>query len=128
VVINKHLVADLDRAGLWNERMKELIVAHNGSIQKINGIPDSMKQLYKTAWEISQRVLIDQSADRGMYVCQSQSLNLFTERPSIKSLSSMHFYSWERGLKTGVYYLRTQPAARPIQVSVAPDICVSCSA
>jgi ribonucleoside-diphosphate reductase alpha chain len=127
VVINKHLVSELIRDGVWCERMKELIVSHNGSIQKINGISDDLKRLYKTAWELSQRVLIDQSADRGIYVCQSQSLNLFSERPSIKSLSSMHFHSWERGLKTGIYYLRTQPAARPVQVSIAPDICESCS-
>jgi ribonucleoside-diphosphate reductase alpha chain len=128
VVVNKHLVKDLLAIGLWNTKMKELIISHNGSVQNIQSVPSSIKELYKTAWEISQKALINLSADRGIYVCQSQSLNLFMQRPSIKSMSSMHFYGWERGLKTGIYYLRTQAAAQPIQFTIEPGTCESCSA
>ena len=96
-------------------------------MQNIAVIPDDIKRIYKTAWELKQRVLIDQAADRGMYVCQSQSLNLFVARPDLRTLSSMHFHSWSRGLKTGIYYLRTMPASQPVQVSIAPE-CESCSA
>ena len=128
VVVNKHLVKNLLDLGLWNTKMKELIISHNGSIQNINNIPDVVKELYKTAWEISQKALINLSADRGIYICQSQSLNLFVQRPTIKSLSSMHFYGWERGLKTGIYYLRTQAASQAIQFTIEPGTCESCSA
>lgn len=128
IVLNKHLVNDLIKEKLWNPNMKDLIIAHNGSVQDIQNIPASIKELYKTAWEISQRTLINMASDRGMYVCQSQSLNLFVPRPTIKLLSSMHFHSWESGLKTGVYYLRTQPASSPIQFTINPDVCETCSA
>jgi len=128
VIINKHLVKTLLSLGVWNKSMKDSIVSNEGSIQHVETIPKSVKALYKTAWEISQKTLIDQAADRGMYVCQSQSLNLFMQRPSIKALSSMHFYSWKKGLKTGIYYLRTLPSAKPIQFSIAPELeCTSCS-
>lgn len=126
VVLNKHLVKDLLEAGLWNEDMKNKIIANHGSVQPIQNIPDEIKRLYKTAWELKQKVLIDQAADRGIYVCQSQSLNLFVPRPDLRTLSSMHFYAWNKGLKTGMYYLRTMPASQPIPVSLRPD-CESCS-
>jgi len=127
VVVNKHLIRDLTDAGLWTETLKNQIVGQHGSVQNIAEIPDDIKRIYKTAWELKQRVLIDQAADRGMYVCQSQSLNLFVARPDLRTLSSMHFHSWSRGLKTGIYYLRTMPASQPVQVSIAPE-CESCSA
>tara|TARA_Y100000389_G_scaffold136750_1_gene134332 strand:+ start:3764 stop:6031 length:2268 start_codon:yes stop_codon:yes gene_type:complete len=126
VVLNKHLVNDLMKAGIWNEQMKNKIIANQGSVQSIKDIPYETKQLYKTAWELKQKVLIDQAADRGMYVCQSQSLNLFVPRPDLRTLSSMHFYAWDKGLKTGMYYLRTMPASQPIPVSLRPE-CESCS-
>ena len=129
VVVNKHLIYDLIQLGIWNKSVKDTIILNEGSIQNVNGIPDHIKNLYKTAWEISQKTLIDQAADRGRFVCQSQSLNLFLQRPTIKALSSMHFYSWNKGLKTGIYYLRSLPSAKPIQFSIAPSQeCVSCSA
>ena len=122
-IINKHLVNDLVKANLWSTGLKDQIVAHNGSVQNIDTIPKDIKDLYKTAWEISQKVIIEQAADRGAYICQSQSMNLFVPRPSVKILSSMHFYAWSKGLKTGMYYLRTKPAADPIKFT----ICESCS-
>lgn len=128
VVINKHLVKDLQEHNLWNTEMKDTIIRHNGSVQNIPQIPNTLKQLYKTAWEISQKVLIDQSADRAPFICQSQSLNLFIAKPSIQKLTAMHFYAWNKGLKTGMYYLRTQPAANPIQFTISPsEICENCS-
>ena len=125
VVLNKHLVKDLLDLGKWTTDLKNKIIFHNGSIQNIPEIPQSMKDIYKTAWEIKQRHLIDQATERGRYVCQSQSLNLFMAKPSVKALSSMHFYAWAQGLKTGIYYLRTQPAANPVQFTLNP--CESCS-
>jgi ribonucleoside-diphosphate reductase alpha subunit len=128
VVINKHLVRDLLRIGLWNRKLKDKIVYHNGSVQNIQEIPQNIKNLYKTSWELKQKVLIDQAVGRGKYICQSQSMNLFVARPTIKLLSSMHFYSWEQGLKTGIYYLRTQPASVPVPVTLDPSlICETCS-
>jgi ribonucleoside-diphosphate reductase alpha chain len=127
VILNKHLVYDLLKLGLWTPQLKDTIILHNGSIQNIVDIPNNIKQLYKTAWEISQKAIIDQAAERGQFVCQSQSMNLFVSRPSLSALSSMHFYAWEKGLKTGMYYLRTQPVANAIQFSIEPT-CTSCSA
>lgn len=128
VVINKHLVRDLLKLGIWNKTLKDKIVYHNGSVQNIQEIPQDVKDLYKTSWELKQKVLINQAVGRGRYICQSQSMNLFVARPTIKLLSSMHFYSWEQGLKTGIYYLRTQPAAAPVQVTIDPNlICETCS-
>jgi len=111
-VINKHLIQDLIRLGIWNSDMKENLLANSGSVQNIASIPDEIKALYKTVWEIKQKVLIDHSADRGVYVCQSQSLNLFVEDPDIAKLTNMHFYAWKKGLKTGIYYLRTRPKVK----------------
>ncbi len=118
IVVNKHLLMDLVRLGLWNNDMKNKIIAANGSVQNINEIPTEIKELYKTVWEIKQRTVIDMAADRGAYICQSQSLNLFIADPNFAKLTSMHFYAWERGLKTGMYYLRTKPAASAIKFTV----------
>jgi ribonucleoside-diphosphate reductase alpha chain len=118
VVVNKHLLKDLVELGLWNNQMKEAIILANGSVQNIDSIPAEIKELYKTVWEIKMRNIIDMAADRGAYICQSQSLNLFINAPSASKLTSMHFYAWKKGLKTGMYYLRTQAAAQAIKFSV----------
>ncbi len=120
VVVNRHLVKKLQELDLWSTEMKDMIILHNGSVQNIPNIPADVKKLFKTAWELSQKVLIDQARDRGYFICQSQSMNLFVESPSIAKLSSMHMYSWKQGLKTGLYYLRTRPKAAPIQVTLDP--------
>jgi ribonucleoside-diphosphate reductase alpha subunit len=127
VVVNKHLVNHLKEAGLWSKEMKDLMVKAGGSIQNIVDIPKEIKDLYKTVWEISQKCIIDMAADRGRYIDQSQSMNLFMESPTVSKLSSMHMYAWKAGLKTGMYYLRSKAKARPIQFSLEPD-CVACSA
>jgi len=127
VVVNKHLVEDLKKVGLWSKEMKDLMVKAGGSIQNIVDIPDDIKKLYKTVWEISQKCIIDMAADRGRFIDQSQSMNLFMESPTMSKLSSMHMYAWKAGLKTGMYYLRSKAKARPIQFSLEPD-CVACSA
>ncbi len=127
VVVNKHLVEDLKKVGLWSKEMKDLMVKAGGSIQNIVDIPDAIKNLYKTVWEISQKCIIDMAADRGRFIDQSQSMNLFVESPTLSKLSSMHMYAWKSGLKTGMYYLRSKAKARPIQFSLEPD-CVACSA
>lgn len=118
VVVNKHLLKDLISRGLWNEDMKYKLIARNGSVQDIPEIPQDLKDLYKTAWEISQKAIIDMSADRGAFICQSQSLNIFMENANFKKLSSMHFYAWKAGLKTGTYYLRTKAARDAIKFTV----------
>jgi ribonucleoside-diphosphate reductase alpha chain len=118
VVVNKHLLKELVELGLWNDDMKNKIIFHNGSVQAINEIPQTIKDIYKTVWEIRQRTIIDMAADRGAYICQSQSLNLFVDTPSASKLTSMHFYGWKKGLKTGMYYLRTQAATQAVQFTV----------
>ena len=118
VVVNKHLLKDLVELNLWNDEMKTKIISHNGSVQKIDGIPDHIKEVYKTVWEIKQRALIDMAADRGAYICQSQSLNLFVDTPTNSKLTSMHFYAWRKGLKTGMYYLRSKAATQAVQFTV----------
>jgi ribonucleoside-diphosphate reductase alpha chain len=118
IVVNKHLLMDLVRLGLWTNDMKNKIIASNGSVQNIPEIPQDIKELYKTVWEIKQRTIIDMAADRGAFICQSQSLNLFIAEPNFAKLTSMHFYAWEKGLKTGMYYLRTKPAATAIKFTV----------
>jgi ribonucleoside-diphosphate reductase alpha chain len=117
-VVNKYLLVDLVNLGLWNESMKNKIMAENGSIQRIDEIPDNIKALYKTVWEIKQKDLIDMAADRGAFIDQSQSLNVFIDAPNHAKLSSMHFYGWKKGLKTGMYYLRTKAAADAIKFTV----------
>ena len=119
IVVNKHLLKDLISLGLWDNEMKEQLMAANGSIQHIEAIPEDLKKLYKTAYELSQKVLIDMSADRGAYICQSQSLNLFVEDVTIAKLTSMHFYAWKSGLKTGMYYLRSKAAVDPIKFTLS---------
>ncbi|GAA4390829.1 ribonucleoside-diphosphate reductase subunit alpha [Hymenobacter koreensis] len=118
MVVNKHLLKDLVKLGLWNEQMKNDIIAQNGSVQNIPSIPQHIKDLYKTVWEISQRRIIDMSADRGAYICQSQSLNLHVLNVNFGKLTSMHFHSWKSGLKTGMYYLRTKAAVDAIKFTV----------
>ena len=118
IIVNKHLLKDLVQLGLWNNTMKQKIIAANGSIQQIPEIPADIKELYKTVWEIKQRSIIDMAADRGAYICQSQSLNVFVDTPTISKLTSMHFYGWKKGLKTGMYYLRTQAATQAVQFTV----------
>ena len=129
VVVNKHLVEDLKKLGLWSKEMKDFMVKGGGSIQNITDIPNDIKNLYKTVWEISQKCIIDMAADRGRFVDQSQSMNLFLESPTIGKISSMHMYAWKAGLKTGMYYLRSKAKARPIQFSLDPETtCLPCSA
>jgi ribonucleoside-diphosphate reductase alpha chain len=118
IIMNKHLLKDLIGLGLWDETLKQKLMAENGSVQNIEEIPDNLKEMYKTVYEISQKVIIDQAADRGAYVCQSQSLNLFVENPTFSKLSSMHFYGWQKGLKTGMYYLRSKAAVDPIKFTL----------
>ena len=118
VVVNKYLLRDLVKLGLWDETLKNKIIAANGSVANIPEIPQNLKELYKTAWEISQKVIIDMAADRGAYICQSQSLNIFMENANFGKLTSMHFYSWKAGLKTGMYYLRTKAATDAIKFTV----------
>jgi ribonucleoside-diphosphate reductase alpha chain len=142
IIINKYLINDLISKGLWNKELKDTIILHEGSVQDIQEIDDELKAIYKTAWEIKQRNIIDMSADRGQYICQTQSLNIFMEEPDFQKLSSMHFYAHSKGLKTGSYYLRTRPKAKTQQFTIDPefakkkrrciedngDSCVLCSA
>ena len=127
VVVNKHLVRDLKEIGLWSKEMKDLMIKAGGSIQNITDIPEDIKKLYKTVWEVSQKVIINMAADRGRYIDQSQSMNLFMENPTMSKLSFMHMYAWKSGLKTGMYYLRSKAKARPIQFSLEAE-CTACSA
>jgi len=122
IIVNKHLLKDLVKEGLWSKEMRQKIMASNGSIQNINEIPQRLKDLYKTAWEISQKAIIDQAADRGAYICQSQSLNIFMENANFGKLTSMHFYGWEKGLKTGMYYLRTKAATDAIKFTIDKNV------
>ena len=118
IVVNKHLLRDLVKLDLWDDDMKNRLIAANGSVQNIDEIPDNIKLLYRTAWEISQRSILDMAADRGAYICQSQSLNIFMENVTNSKLTSMHFHAWKSGLKTGMYYLRTKAAADAIKFTV----------
>ena len=131
ILINNYLVKDLIALELWDNDMKEKILINDGSIQNIDSIPKDLKELYKTVWEISQKDVIDMAADRGAFICQSQSMNLFMSSPDYKKLTSMHFYAWKKGLKTGQYYLRSQPKANAQKFSINPEKeedCVMCSA
>jgi ribonucleoside-diphosphate reductase alpha chain len=118
IIVNKFLLRDLVNRGLWDNTMKDKIITANGSIQDIAEIPQELKDLYKTVWEIKMRNIIDMAADRGAYICQSQSLNLFINSPNASKLTSMHFYAWKKGLKTGMYYLRTQAASQAVKFTV----------
>ena len=117
-IVNKHLMNDLIDLGLWNNDVKDQIIINDGSVQNIDTIPENIKSLYKTVWEIKQRHIIDMASQRGAYICQSQSMNVFIAQPNYKNLSSMHFYGWKKGLKTGMYYLRTRPVVKADQVSI----------
>jgi len=131
IVINRYLQNELAARGLWSEAMGRKLIAHRGSVQNIADIPDDVKQVYRTVWEISQRSIIDMAADRGIYIDQSQSLNIHVEEPSRAIMTSVHFHAWSRGLKTGQYYLRSQPKAKALQFTVGVDEeedCVMCSA
>ena len=151
IVVNKHLLQELIALGLWNEEMKNALIRANGSVQALANIPQSIKERYRTVWEIPQKAILDMAADRGAYICQSQSLNIHIPAPNFAKLTSMHFYAWKKGLKTGMYYLRTKPAADAIKFTVQkqpepvpttaptlqqhgvgctiddPDDCISCS-
>ena len=118
IIVNKHLLRDLVKLGIWDDRLKNKLMASNGSIQNIDEIPDNIKNLYKTAWEISQKVLLDMAADRGAFIDQSQSLNIFMENANFAKLTSMHFYGWKAGLKTGMYYVRTKSATDAIKFTL----------
>jgi ribonucleoside-diphosphate reductase alpha chain len=121
IVINKYMLKDLVELNLWNKEMKEKIIVNEGCLQHIKEIPTDIKELYKTVWEIKQKHIIDMAADRGAFICQSQSMNLFMSEPDPRKLTSMHFYAWEKGLKTGMYYLRTKPVANAQQFTVDPN-------
>ena len=120
VVVNRHLIRECIQLGIWNNDIKNKIIANSGSVQDIPEIPDFMKPIYKTAWELKNKVLINMAADRGKFICQSQSLNLFMEAPNFNNLSAMHLYSWKKGLKTGMYYLRTRPVTKAQQFTIEP--------
>ncbi|RIW16973.1 ribonucleoside-diphosphate reductase subunit alpha [Algoriphagus lacus] len=118
IMVNKHLMKDLINLGLWNDNMRNRLISTNGSVQNVPGIPQNIKDIYKTVWEISQKVIIDMAADRGAYICQSQSMNIFMQDPNFGKLTSMHFYAWKKGLKTGMYYLRSQAATAAIKFTL----------
>ena len=141
IIANKYLMNDLIQLGLWNEKIKNNIIANNGSIQQIDIIPEHIRNKYKTVWEMPMRQLIDMAADRGAFICQSQSLNLWLEDPNYSTLTSMHFYAWSKGLKTGIYYLRRRGRHQAQQFTIEVEkkvdnnhitdedtICESCSA
>lgn len=131
IIVNKFLLVDLIQHRLWNKQIKEELIRNNGSIQHIDAIPQNLKDLYRTVWEIPQKSLIDMAADRGPYICQSQSLNLYVKEPNMRKLSSMHFYAWKKGLKTGMYYMRTNAAADAIKFTIQKqgqqESCLMCS-
>ena len=120
-MVNKHLLRDLVELGLWNDGMKNKLIQANGSVQDISEIPQNIKDLYRTVWEISQKAIIDMAADRGAYVCQSQSMNIHLRDPNFGKLTSMHFYAWQAGLKTGMYYLRSNAATEAIKFTVSKE-------
>jgi ribonucleotide reductase alpha subunit len=137
VVVNKYLMKELIELGLWNEQIKNNIVANKGSVQQLTNLPEHIRNKYKIVWEIPMKHVIDMSADRGAFICQSQSLNLWMEEPVYNKLTSMHFYAWEKGLKTGIYYLRRKAKHQAQQFTIEPnakeekekdEICEMCSA
>jgi ribonucleotide reductase alpha subunit len=140
VVVNKYLMKELIQLGLWNEQIKNNIIANKGSVQQLTILPEHIRNKYKIVWEIPMKHVIDMSADRGAFICQSQSLNLWVEDPTYNTLTSMHFYSWKQGLKTGIYYLRRKAKHQAQQFTIEPEqiqgkteeakdeICEMCSA
>jgi len=127
LVINDYMVKDLQIFNMWTPEMKDNLIKNDGSIQSITGIPDIIKERYRTSWELKQKKIIDMSSDRGQFICQSQSLNLFMEAPNYSRLSSMHFYAHGKGLKTGMYYLRSRASSKAIQFTIKPETCEMCS-
>jgi ribonucleoside-diphosphate reductase alpha chain len=130
MVVNKYLVDELTKLGLWTSEIRTQIIADNGSVQNISELPQAIRDVYKTVWEIPQKVLIDMAADRAPFICQSQSLNLFLSEPTYAKMSSMHMYAWKKGLKTGCYYLRTKAASSAQKFTVEPPAsnnCLTCS-
>ena len=134
-MVNKHLCRALSERGLWTQEIRDQIARDRGSVQNVEALAPKLKRVFKTVWEIKQRALIDLAAGRAPFICQSQSMNLFVETPTHARLSSMHFYAWGKGLKTGCYYLRTKRAADAIQFTVSPsrkrpreEVCDTCSA
>jgi ribonucleotide reductase alpha subunit len=121
IMTNKYLMKDLNALGLWNDKLKNSIIANNGSVQHIESIPQEIRDKYKTVWELPMKHLIDMSADRGAFICQSQSLNLWLEDPNYNTLTSMHFYSWSKGLKTGIYYLRRRARHQAQKFTIEPE-------
>ena len=121
-VVNKHLLRELTSNGLWTEKVRNKIIADGGSVQNVAEIPKSIRDVYKTVWEIPQRAVLDMAADRGAFICQSQSMNVHIGEPNTSKLTSMHFYAWKKGLKTGMYYLRTRPKADAIQFTVNQEM------
>jgi len=131
ILVNKYLMQEMLDKKMWNETLKNHMIANNGSIQHLDYIDDKTKEKYKTVWEIQMKDLVEMAADRGAYICQSQSLNLWLEDPNYNSMTSMHFYSWKKGLKTGIYYLRRRPKHHAQQFTIEPerqDTCEMCSA
>jgi ribonucleoside-diphosphate reductase alpha chain len=139
ILTNKYLMNDLIKLDMWSEKIKNMIIANNGSVQNIEGIPLEIREKYKTVWELPMRSIIDMAADRGVFVCQSQSLNLWLEDPNYSNLTSMHFHSWSKGLKTGMYYLRRRARHQAQQFTIEPEkkqtniaeedeVCEMCSA
>lgn len=120
VVVNRFLIEDLKQLGLWNKQMKDSLIVNNGSVQAIASIPPNIRNLYKTSWDISMRTIIDMAADRGAYICQTQSMNLFMSKPEFSKIRGMHMYAWKKGLKTGMYYLRTMAVAKAQQITIEP--------
>jgi ribonucleotide reductase alpha subunit len=147
MMVNKHLYKDLKEINLWNKDIVNKIIENNGSVQTVEEIPENIKQIYKTVWEISQKIIIDLAADRGAFIDQSQSMNIFIDHPTQAKLSSMHLYGWKKGLKTGSYYIRSKPARDAIKFTLlkesntqgkkyikdgkeficTEEVCVSCS-
>ncbi len=126
-VINKYLMRELIEMGLWNEDIKNNIIRNRGSVQQIEGLTDAFKEKYQIVWEMPMRHIIDMAGDRGAFICQSQSLNLWLEAPDYNQLTTMHFHAWEKGLKTGIYYLRRKPKHQVQQFTIEPE-CAMCSA
>ena len=122
ICVNKYLLNDLIRLGIWSEETKNDIIRNQGSIQDLSYVPKFIKEKYKIVWEIPMKHVIEMAADRGVYICQSQSMNLWMKNPNYKKLTSMHFFSWRKGLKTGLYYLRTEAKAAPQQFTIEPKM------
>ena len=126
--VNKYLIQELIELGIWDEEIKNSIIEHKGSIQHLKMIPEKLREKFKIVWEIPMKHLLEMARDRGPFICQSQSMNLFLESPDIGTMTSMHSYSWKKGLKTGIYYLRSRPSSNAIQFTLNPTECNNCSA